>query len=623
MAELNAQSMLDAALEYAARGWHVVPLHTPDERGACSCRQGAACDNSGKHPRTLNGHSDATADEQKIRQWWSMWPNANIGIATGPSGLFVADIDPKDRGQETWRALIARHGGSGRGRVAVTGSGGWHVYYLRGDCQLSQGNSKSGIGIGPGVDYRAATGYVVAPPSLHASGGRYRWKHADDPEPLPAWIPAEIAQQQRQAAGSAAEMQSLRAAAQIPRGVRHRYLRNVAAVARHDGFDREGILALLRAENRKCDPPKSDQELIGLAEWFAKKEPGRALAEVIEHTGLQAAQPDAAEPFTLPTLEEYRASILEIYERGLQRGVSTGWDALDRYFTVLPGGLTVISGFSTMGKTAFLSALVCNLAAQQRWKFGLFTPEMRPYASYFFRLAETWKARSFSRWTAERGSRAELEDAITEMAARLFPLDALNEAAFTFDWFIDAVQRLDDRSKLDAIVVDHWMKLIHPAPRGGESRSDVVIRQVNQLKALCEQRRIHCFLVVHPRVLGRLSDGSLPVADIDDLPDSRGWPALIDNFLVPHRDKRDGDNRVTIHVRKRKPWWIGEEGSCELWYDALTGCYSDSPEAGAFAREVYADYKTRSAADDSADAAPPAAAPAAASDDEAAVKMPF
>src|SRR5688500_18269260 len=97
--------ILEIALTYAARGWRVFPLHFVMPNDACSCSKGAACPEKarGKHPRTKHGHNDATTDEKTIRQWWSQWPNANIGIRTGEvSNLLVVDIDPRNGGDRTW-----------------------------------------------------------------------------------------------------------------------------------------------------------------------------------------------------------------------------------------------------------------------------------------------------------------------------------------------------------------------------------------------------------------------------------------------------------------------------------------------------------------------------------------
>jgi hypothetical protein len=96
---------LEAALKYARRGWRVFPLHSPTFDG-CSCGS-RNCKNAGKHPRTLHGLKDASTDDAVIRGWWKQWPEANIGIATGPkSGFFVLDVDGED-GQASLKILEA------------------------------------------------------------------------------------------------------------------------------------------------------------------------------------------------------------------------------------------------------------------------------------------------------------------------------------------------------------------------------------------------------------------------------------------------------------------------------------------------------------------------------------
>jgi len=101
-------SMLGAALEIAAHGWPVLPVHCP-RNGGCSCGD-SGCKRIGKHPRTLHGVKDASIDPKQIRSWWTSWPDANIGIATGPpSGLLVLDVDGAV-GRKSLTDLIKEYG---------------------------------------------------------------------------------------------------------------------------------------------------------------------------------------------------------------------------------------------------------------------------------------------------------------------------------------------------------------------------------------------------------------------------------------------------------------------------------------------------------------------------------
>src|SRR5271170_3264621 len=84
-------ALLTAALDYAARGWPVVPLHSWTGRG-CSC--GSAPDECkpAKHPRTAHGLKDASAELDRILEWWKRWPGANVGLLTGVA-FDVVDVD--------------------------------------------------------------------------------------------------------------------------------------------------------------------------------------------------------------------------------------------------------------------------------------------------------------------------------------------------------------------------------------------------------------------------------------------------------------------------------------------------------------------------------------------------
>jgi putative DNA primase/helicase len=71
-------SFLDAALGYAARGWPVFPLRR-------KIPLIAKADDG-------HGHHDATTDTAVISDWWTQYPNANIGIAGIEQSFFAFDI---------------------------------------------------------------------------------------------------------------------------------------------------------------------------------------------------------------------------------------------------------------------------------------------------------------------------------------------------------------------------------------------------------------------------------------------------------------------------------------------------------------------------------------------------
>ncbi len=172
------------ALLYVGRGWSVVPMHTVDRDGACSCGS-ADCPSPAKHPRVRwEDAMDRPAGHETVHAWWRRWPNANVGVVTGSvSGVATIDIDPRNGGDFTVSNLET----SGRGLPptleSATGGGGRHLWYRLSEQKLNS------VTLGVGVELKAERGLVVAPPSRHLSGGSYRWlDYSMEPSSLPRWI---------------------------------------------------------------------------------------------------------------------------------------------------------------------------------------------------------------------------------------------------------------------------------------------------------------------------------------------------------------------------------------------------------------------------------------------------
>ena len=175
---MTSEVMAQMAIDYATAGAEVIPLHTPGGPAGCSCRR-RGCDSLGKHPRTMNGLTSATSDVDQVRAWWRMWPDANIGIRPHV-GHVVLDVDPRNGGAVQLVAMQEQYGQLPATRTAATGGGGWHLWFeLTGDAVKE---------LAPGLDIKDHDGYVVAPPSRHASGRLYEWANPGEIVEAPAYL---------------------------------------------------------------------------------------------------------------------------------------------------------------------------------------------------------------------------------------------------------------------------------------------------------------------------------------------------------------------------------------------------------------------------------------------------
>lgn len=189
----NDNSNLNHALKYASIGWQVFPLHFMSE-GKCSC--GKSCKSPGKHPILSGGFKAATLRKDMIEKWWTQHPKANIGVRTGKeSSIFVLDIDPKNKGEVSFDKVEEVYGKVPDDVFSVTGSGGHHYIFKHpGDI------GKSTTNLWPGIDTRGDGGYIVVPPSNHASGKEYFWDAEADPlngatpKAVPQWLIKKLGQ---------------------------------------------------------------------------------------------------------------------------------------------------------------------------------------------------------------------------------------------------------------------------------------------------------------------------------------------------------------------------------------------------------------------------------------------
>lgn len=214
----------------AARGWPVHPLAPGRKTPAGNCdacrtaghtHRGCGCAAAG---RWCHGFHAATLDHARIERWWGANPSLGVGIACGPAGLVVLDIDAHERelpqrdrllpgieisssvdltgladGFHTVGVLAALRGAVSPAdddttlRVR-TPSGGLHVWYRAHRGHRWQCSTGSGTrALAWQVDVRAHGGYIVAPGTVTEAGAYRPVGSVREPALLPDWLARELA----------------------------------------------------------------------------------------------------------------------------------------------------------------------------------------------------------------------------------------------------------------------------------------------------------------------------------------------------------------------------------------------------------------------------------------------
>ena len=235
---------IDAALQYIQHGFKVFPVKTD------------------KTPLTPHGLKDATETILGVREYWGKWPDAGIGVVT--DGLVVLDFDKDSGGLESMEAMAVKYGDFPDTRTHLTGGGGYHKLYRNPSGTDIRNTTR--LGGYPGVDVRADGGYIIVPPSLHASGGKYKVINKAALAPAPDWL-VELLKQPSNAPVLSVE-------GSITEGQRDSTLASLAGSMRRRGMSQESILAALATENRsRCSPPLPDKDVARIASSVSRYTP--------------------------------------------------------------------------------------------------------------------------------------------------------------------------------------------------------------------------------------------------------------------------------------------------------------------------------------------------------------
>lgn len=329
--ERTTEWILDAALNYAAVGYSVIPVR-PD-----------------KTPYTPHGLKDATWDPDTIRKWWETWPDANVAIACGKvsGNLVVLDVDMKNgkNGKRSIEIWEAEHGDFPETVMANTPSGGMH-YFFRVEDPSQYKNTVEAL---VGVDIRGDGAYVLVYPSgVGGDGKMYTWRHgvscteteevAEANESVLELLRKNSRDSKQQ---DAAKRQRVNMH-HVPEGQRNDTLFRFASKMVGSGISRDAALEAARAEVATWDNPLPDFEIVKTVDSaYNSYEPN-------EENVYSEIEPEPNDDdIVVHTLDEFEEKDIE-------------W--------LIPGyvpkeQITIVAGTGGVGKTSVWVSLVADLSS--------------------------------------------------------------------------------------------------------------------------------------------------------------------------------------------------------------------------------------------------------------------
>lgn len=267
---------------------------------------------------------------------------------------------------------------------------------------------------------------------------------------------------------------------------------------------------------------------------------------------------------------DLRDELFELYRIGRQAGVSTGWEQLTQLYTVARQQFTVITGIPGAGKSAVLDALMVNLAVEHDWKFAVCSLETQPIQMHMSMIAEIYMGQPFNEGPTTRMSERALETALAWIDQH-FTFVLPEEKNRTLEGVIELVSELD----VDGVVCDPWNEFEHRRPTN-MSETEYVSHALSKMRHHARLFNQHWWLVAHPTKLQKdKNTGQYLVPTLYDISGSAHFRNKADFGLVAWRNTEEPAGPTTIYVQKVRFRWCGKIGQCDLYFDKVTGRYSE------------------------------------------------
>jgi twinkle protein len=265
--------------------------------------------------------------------------------------------------------------------------------------------------------------------------------------------------------------------------------------------------------------------------------------------------------------------IENLYDNGLKGGESTGWKVVDEYYTVRKKEWSLVTGIPSHGKSEFVDALLCNLATNKGWKFGIFSPENQPLARHAAKLIQKIVGKPFGDGPNLRMERSYVIEG-QKWLDKYFTFISPPDEKLTVAGILELAEVIIHQKGLDAIVIDPWNEIDHARGRD-MTESEYISLSLTLIRRFARKHDVHIFLIAHPTKLQKDKSGNYPVPTPYDVSGSAHWRNKADCAICVWRDVLNESSNVQIHIQKVRFREVGKAGMVQLNYDLVSGRYDE------------------------------------------------
>ncbi len=263
------------------------------------------------------------------------------------------------------------------------------------------------------------------------------------------------------------------------------------------------------------------------------------------------------------TVSDFEQSLDSIFEHGLQKGVTMGYENLDRLISLETKRLCLVTGYPGSGKSEFIDEMAERLNMRYGWRFAYFSPENAPLAYHASKLIEKFTGKHFDQQHLSFGEYKQVKQHLEDNFYFIMPSD------YKVDTILEKARYLVRKRGIKALVIDPYNRL--EDEKGGMKETDYISLLLDKLTNFAQQNDILIILMAHPTKPAKNKDGKIDPPTLYDISGSAHFFNKADFGIVVHRDRIN--NIVEIKIEKVKFRHLGEPGTAQMKYNLNNGRY--------------------------------------------------
>ena len=275
-------------------------------------------------------------------------------------------------------------------------------------------------------------------------------------------------------------------------------------------------------------------------------------------------------------LDRYETSTVRLFRDGRERGLSTGFGNLDKLISIVPGQMSVVTGYPTSGKSEVVDAIAVNMAQLHGWKFGLCSFENTP-EDHIAKICEKYLGMPF--WHgmgAPRMGEGDLRRAMAWGNEHFYFIRAEDESP-TIDWVLETARAAVMRYGIKGLILDPYNEFEHKRPKN-QNETEYISELLSKVKRFAGNHGVHVWFVAHPAKPEKMEHQN-KAPSLMAISGSAHWTNKADIGLSAHRAWNPDGTRSSVtevHVKKVRFRHQGEPGVARLQFKASTGQYTEA-----------------------------------------------